>query len=96
MLRESDLRVLELLQTKCIGLTTLEALVQYGNFKGLTAAAQAQDGLQFVREALAQIDVQFKGIPSLRKIIVRFYSGSPAPIVAELMQGYGWVILPGR
>jgi hypothetical protein len=77
-------------------LETLETLVQRGNSNGLTAAGQGEDGSQFARDALAQIDVQFSAIPSLRKIIVRFYSGSPTPEVAELMQGCGWVILPGR
>ena len=76
MPRGTDLRVLELFQEKCIGLAMLEALVHHGNCKDLTAAGQAQDTPQFVREALAQIDVQFKGIPSLRMIIVGFYSGS--------------------
>ncbi len=83
VLRESDLWVLKLLQEKCSGLATLEALVQDGNS-------------QFVQEALAQIDAQFKSIPSLPKIIIRFYGGSPAPAAAELMQRYDWVILPGR
>ena len=76
MPRGTDLHVLELFQEKCIGLAMLEALVHHGNCKDLTAAGQAQDTSQFVREALAQIDVQFKGIPSLRMIIVGFYSGS--------------------
>lgn len=95
VLREADFCVLKLLQEKCNGLATLELLVQQGNSKGLTAAGQAQDSSHSARETLSQVDAQFKDIPSLRKVIVRFYSGSPAPGVAELMQGYGWVILTG-
>jgi hypothetical protein len=96
VLGEPDSDTLRLLQEKCTGLATLETIVQKGNSKGLTARSQAQDGSQFAREALAQVDVQFKAVPSLRKIIVRFYSGSPTPEVAELMQRYDWVILAGR
>lgn len=96
MLREVELQDLKFLQEKCTGRATLELLVQQGNSKGLTAASQSKDSSQFARETLAQIDSQFKVIPSLCKIIVRFYSGSPTPEVAELMQGYGWAILAGR
>jgi len=96
VLREADLRGLKLLQEKCTGLATLETHVQPGNSKGLTVTSLAEEGSQFAREALAQVDGQFNAIPSLHKVIVRFYSGSPAPEVAELMQGYGWAILPGR
>ncbi|KAG7286602.1 hypothetical protein NEMBOFW57_008913 [Staphylotrichum longicolle] len=97
VLREADSRALGLLREQCAGLATLELLVQQGNSRGLTAPSQAQESSSsFARDALAQVDTQLRAFPLLRKIIVRFYSGSPTPEVVELMQGYGWVILNGR
>jgi hypothetical protein len=96
LLREDDLRSLKILQEKCNKLTTLETLVHSYNSMGLSKAGQDSDDLQFIREALSQIDTQLKAIPSLSKTIVRFYNGSPTPEVAEMIQGLGWVILPGR
>ena len=97
MFRESDLRCLNLLREQCTGLETLEALVQRGNSKALIeAGGQAGQDSRFVWEGLAHTHVQFKAIRSLRKIIVRFYSGKPTPKVTEQMQRYGWVILIGR
>jgi hypothetical protein len=49
-----------------------------------------------IREALSQIDTQLKAISSLKKVIVRYYDGTSIPLVVELMQGLGWVILRGR
>jgi hypothetical protein len=95
LLREDDLRSLKILQEKCNKLTTLETLVHSYNSMGLSKAGQDSEDLQFIREALSQIDTQLKAIPSLSKTIVRFYNGSPTPEVAEMIQRLGWVILPG-
>ena len=96
LLREDDLCSLKILQEKCIELTTLETLVHSYNSMGLSKAGQHSDDLHFIREALSQIDIQLKAIPSLSKTIVRFYNGSPTPEVAEMVQRLGWVMLPGR
>jgi hypothetical protein len=96
MLREGDLRSLRLLQEKCINLTTLETLVNSYNSMDLTKASQDSDNSQIIREAFSQIDAQLKAIPSLSKTFIRFYNGLPTPEVAELMQRFRWVILPGR
>jgi len=93
-LREDSLQSLKLLQEKCINLTTLETHFYSNNSSGLTR--MDQDNLQFIREALSQFDVQLKAIPSLDKIIVRVYGGTPTPSVMEFMQGFGWVVLPGN
>ncbi|MCJ1486633.1 hypothetical protein MMC06_006811 [Schaereria dolodes] len=94
ILREDDLHSLKLLQEKCTNLTTLETLVYSQNSRSLINPKH--DDSQFIREALSQIDAQLKAMPSLSKIIVRLYDGTPAPSVMELMQGLGWDILPGR
>jgi hypothetical protein len=93
MLREDDLYSLKLLQEKCAKLTTLETLLYSRNSRRLINPNH--DDSQFIREALSQIDAQLKAIPSLKKIIVRFYDGTPTPAVMELMQSLGWVILRG-
>jgi hypothetical protein len=94
MLGEDDLYSLKLLQEKCTKLTTLETLIYSQNSRRLINPSH--DDSQFIREALSKIDAQLKAIPSLKKIIVRSYNGTPAPLVMELMQGLGWAILPGR
>jgi len=93
MLREDDLYSLKLLQEQCATLTTLETLLYSRNSRRLTDPSH--DDSQFIREALSQIDAQLKAIPSLKKIIVRFYDGTPTPVVIELMQSLGWAILRG-
>ncbi|KAN0094019.1 hypothetical protein V8E51_017203 [Hyaloscypha variabilis] len=93
MLREDDLYSLKLLQEKCAALTTLETLLYSRNSRRLTNPSH--DDSQFIRGALSQIDAQLKAIPSLKKIIVRFYDGTPTPEVMELMQNVGWLILRG-
>jgi hypothetical protein len=93
LLREDGLRSLKLLQDKCVTLKTLETSVHRENSGGLTR--ESYDDPQFIKEALSQIDAQFKLIPSLNKIIVRFYGDDPASSVTELMEGHGWVILKG-
>ncbi|KFY93586.1 hypothetical protein V498_04341 [Pseudogymnoascus sp. VKM F-4517 (FW-2822)] len=93
LLREDGLRSLKLLQDNCINLKTLENFVHRENSTYLRQASH--DDSQFIREALSQIDAQFKLISSLSRIIVRFYDGPPAPSLMELMQGLGWVIIVG-
>ena len=91
-LREDGFRSLKLLQDRCINLKTLETFVHNENSRGLKAS---HDDSQFIREALSQINAQFKLISSLSRIIVRFYDGSPAPSLMELMKDFGWVIFLG-
>lgn len=93
MLRKDDLHSLKLLQENCAKLTTLETLLYSRNSERLIDPNH--DDSQFIREALSQIDAQLKTITSLKKIIVRFYGGTPTPAAMELMQSLGWVILRG-
>ncbi|TVY67448.1 hypothetical protein LSUE1_G007443 [Lachnellula suecica] len=94
MLGEDDLYSLRLLKEYCAGLTTLETLIYSRNSARLINAGDNDS--EFIREALSQIDTQLKAISSLKKVIVRYYDGTPTPLVVELMQGLGWVILRGR
>lgn len=94
ILREDDLHTLKLLQEKCTRLTTLEAFVYGRNAPNLIHPSH--DDSQFIQDALFQINAELKAIPSLDKIIVRWYDGALSPLVMELMQGLGWVILRGR
>ncbi|KAF7877701.1 hypothetical protein EAF04_001372 [Stromatinia cepivora] len=92
ILREDDLRSLKLLQEKCTKLTTLEALVYSYNPIGLAKASQDSDDLRLIQEVFSQVNRQFNAIPSLKKIIVRFYNGSPTHEVKELMQQLQWIV----
>jgi len=90
---EGSLHIWRLLREKCTNLTTLETFIYGKNSSFLTEADG--DNSQFVREVLLQIDAQLKAISSLKKIIIRVYSGTLTPLVIDLMQGLGWVILFG-
>jgi hypothetical protein len=92
-IREDSLQSLQLLQKECTNVKTLETHIYGPNSSGLIN--EDQINTKFVREVLLEIDAQFRGIASLNKIIVRVYSGSPAPSVREFLQGLGWVVLLG-
>ncbi|KAH7019804.1 hypothetical protein EDB80DRAFT_208107 [Ilyonectria destructans] len=92
-IREGGLQSLRLLQEKCTNLTTLETFIHSENSSFLTETDE--DGSQLVQEALPQIGAQLKGISSLKKIIVRVYVQSLPPLVMDLMQGRGWVVVFG-
>lgn len=93
ILGDDGLHSLQLLQEKCTNLKTLEAYVHRGNSKYLVQASL--DRSPFVREILSQVDGQLKAIPSLGKIVIRFYDGPPTPLVKEVMQGLGWTVFLG-
>lgn len=98
-LQEEGLRGLKLIQERCRGVTTLEAYVHSENSRGLVAAAAGRPGVgasPHTRLALAEVEAQLKAIRSLKKVIIRLYNGPLAPEVAELIQSFGWVVLPGR
>ncbi|KAK3938230.1 hypothetical protein QBC46DRAFT_318122 [Diplogelasinospora grovesii] len=92
-IREDGLQSLRLLQEKCTNLTTLEMFIHSKNSSFLTKTDE--DSSHLAQEALPRIDAQLKAIPSLKKIIVRVYIGALPPLVTDLMQGLGWVVLFG-
>lgn len=100
MLQDADFRGLKLIQERCRGLTTLETYVHSKNSRGLVAATATGQGggvsPHTVRAALAEVEARLKAISSLRKVVIRLYDGPLAPEVAELMQSFGWVVLPER
>lgn len=96
-LREASVHNLQLLQKHCTGLRTLETLL-YGGQHSHSSALVQEDQLmknKFIREVLWDINVRFRAIASLNRIIVRVYSGSPAPSVREFLQELDWVVLVG-
>lgn len=90
-LREDSLRRLRLLQQQCVNLTTLEVLIMSDK----TGRLLIEEDNTLNREVLSEINAQLRGIISIRKIIVRVYSGRPAPSVREFLQALGWIILMG-
>ncbi|KAH8695690.1 hypothetical protein BGW36DRAFT_299234 [Talaromyces proteolyticus] len=89
---EDSLRSLQLLQQECTNLKALEALIYS---PGSSDLINEDQNTQFIRDVLTEIDVRFRGIACLNKIIVRFYTRPPNPSVTELMQELGWVVLAG-
>lgn len=90
-LTEGSLKNLRLLQKECTKLNTLETLVYTESSSGLMK--QDQINTNCVRGALLEINAQFRHIPSLSKIIVRFRSESPASSTREFLQDLGWIVL---
>lgn len=76
-------------------MSTLETLVYNCNPIGLVKTSQDSENLQFIREVCSQVNRQFNDIPSLEKIIVRFYNGAPTREVKELMEQFRWIVLFG-
>ncbi|KAK4042993.1 hypothetical protein C8A01DRAFT_32938 [Parachaetomium inaequale] len=87
---------LRLLREKCTSLVTLEMMVYGRHAKGVTVASHDPDNSQLVRGVLSRMDAHLKAIPSLRRVLVRLYSGPLAPDVVEWMHGFGWVVSVGR
>jgi hypothetical protein len=92
-LTQDGMRTLKLLQDYCINLTTLEFYVHKHNAFGLIGEAPGDS--QSRHEALSQVDVELKVVPSLNKIVIRYYHGRPTPEIMQSMQGLGWIVLIG-
>lgn len=88
-LRTDGLQSVRLFQEKCTDLTTLETIV---HFKNSSFFREPDD---FLREALLLIDARLRAIPSLRKIIVRFFdfNGIPTSSAKQFMQELGWTVV---
>lgn len=85
-----DLQVLELLESKCSSLETLETVVHHRNARLFTKPDQVQ------QDAFTQIDRRLRAIPSLRRIIVRVdYPGAVQTSSAREMQRLGWLVPTG-
>ncbi|KAE8551779.1 hypothetical protein TMatcc_001763 [Talaromyces marneffei ATCC 18224] len=85
-----SLQSIQLLQQRCVKLTSLEALV-YDPSEAVTDDWE----IQSVRDVLAEINTQFRCIRSLKEIIVRVYTKPPSPSIRALMNELGWVVVVG-
>lgn len=92
-LGEESLRSLALLQKRCSGLTTLQAMIQSQNSSGLST--ENQESLSFIEDAFLQIDTRVRAIPSLGSFFVRVYGPTLSSPVVEVMQELGWVVFLG-
>ena len=91
-LREDSLQDLKLLQQRCTNLKTLENHLFGKASKGLSKAHK--DNTYFSHEALSQIDVQLKAIPSLEEVIIRIYDGTLSSSTKQTMLNFNWIVLP--
>lgn len=94
-LRQDSLQTLQLLQERCTSLKTLETHVHRNNSEGILPSSRDSDGTLLTQEALSKVHEQFRDIPLLEKVIVRVFDGKPPPEMMELLEGFGWVVLPG-
>jgi hypothetical protein len=99
-IRQDSIRNLGLLQSSCTNLATLEMQISKENSRCLAEVVAADGGgggrdEQFVRVALLRIEAQLDAIPSLENIVVRLHVKDLAPVVIDIMQELGWVVLNG-
>jgi len=92
-LTQDGIHTLKLLQDYCVNLTTLELYVHKSNAFGLVGEAPGDS--QSPHEALSQVDVRLKVVPSLKRILIRYYYDRPTPEVVQSMQGLGWIVQMG-
>ena len=71
---------------------TLENQLYGEASKGLSEAHR--DNSYFSHEALSQIDVQLKAIPSLEEVIIRIYDGTLSSSTKQTMLNFNWIVLP--
>lgn len=91
-LKDDSLRKLNLLQTCCTNLATLETSFSVKHVKNLERVTG--ENQQLTNEALSQINLRLRSIASLNTIIVRITGPSPAQPTREYMETLGWTILP--
>lgn len=98
LLWKEDLRGLKLLREMCGNLATLVTHVHDKNSRGLVVPRGEGDLmlLEDTKAALAEVEARFKGIASLKRVVVRLYDGRLKPEVDELMRSFGWVVAQGR
>lgn len=98
LLWKEDLRGLKLLREMCGNLATLVTHVHDKNSRGLVVPRGKGDLmlLEDTKAALAEVEARFKGIASLKRVVVRLFDGPLKPAVDELMRSFGWVVVQGR
>lgn len=91
-LRDNSLQSLQLVQDKCTNLSTLETLVHYKNSEAFKKSDEC------FQDTLSLVHAQFKAIPSLRRIIVRFvvHGGIPSTTSRRIMEGLGWEVISNK
>ncbi|KAI1392914.1 uncharacterized protein F4822DRAFT_441652 [Hypoxylon trugodes] len=90
-LTQEGMRTLKLLQDYCVNLKTLEFYVHKGNAFDLAGEVPSKS----CNKALSQVNAQLKAVPSLERIIIRYYYDRPTPEAMQLIQGLGWMVLMG-
>ncbi|PLB55501.1 hypothetical protein P170DRAFT_470915 [Aspergillus steynii IBT 23096] len=93
-LREDGQQSLELLQKQCVGLKTLEIVLFSQNAE--FCSQDDQENIRSLRDVLLGMDMHFRSIASLNKIVLRVCSEPPAPPLKEFAQELGWVVLLGN
>ena len=82
------IRILIKIRSDCINLSTLTTFLSNTN----VLTFDALDNFNFVVETLALIDVDFKIISFLQKIIVEMYNDELSVDIKRKMKNYGWTI----
>lgn len=87
-------KAFEQLRTKCSKLEVLEAHLVGQPAIDLTDVDCCMP--EFMPDALTHLDSHVKSLPSMQRFIVRMYSGRPAARYMEVMQDFGWEVLPAN
>ena len=89
-LEEDSVGILASIQSGCANLRTLTTSLESTN--GMELRLDALDNPNVVVEALRLVDTHFRGISSLREIIVEVYEDGPSDDLRRKMENHGWKI----
>lgn len=87
-------RCCRILQQTCTKLKTMEIYVSKPVLN--IPAEEDQSASPSIYQTIVDIDLQLKAITNLRKIVVRVFSGPPAPWLTMLMKDFGWIVPLGN
>ena len=96
ILKEDDACSLRLLQKNCGRLMTLELIVQARNAADLALSSQGGEIPARLRKFLSKVDEQVRAIPSLTKLVVKWYAKPASIELADEMRQLGWTVVKGK
>ncbi|KAF2493281.1 hypothetical protein BU16DRAFT_75700 [Lophium mytilinum] len=80
------------IQSNCINLRTLTAIIHYNIAHCMDFELIESDRPNIVPKALALADARFRGIASLREVFVKVYKKGPSRRLESELKGFGWKV----
>lgn len=90
-LNDESFRILEKIQSYCANLSTLT--MSLFSINDMVVRLDKLDCPKIVAEALKLVDIRFKAISTLQKIIVEVYEDCASDHVRRKMESHGWTVI---